>query len=178
MGYHSPYQLDKSPKSGGILVCVKSSIPSRQLKFPNLTFAIQAIPFGLDLRKEKWLVISTYRPPLKSMSCFLDSLTNMIDFFLSSYDNFIVMGGFNCQPTDGIMKEFMEAIGYVNLIKSDTCFKGKGSFNAIETNVSDHHHLIYTMLKTTFSEAEPKLIHYRKYRTFNFESFTVSLGNV
>ena len=34
--YHSPYRLDKSPKSGGILVYVKSSIPSRQLNLPNL----------------------------------------------------------------------------------------------------------------------------------------------
>ena len=82
-GYHSPYRLDKSPKSGGILVYVKSSIPSRQLNFPNLPYKIQAIPFELNLRKEKWLVLSRYRPLLESLSCFLDSLTNMIDFFSS-----------------------------------------------------------------------------------------------
>ena len=33
------------------------------------------------------------------------------------------------------------------------------------------------MLKTAFSKAEPKLVHYRKYKTFNFESFKVSQGN-
>ena len=53
VGYHSPYQRDKSPKSGGILVYLKPSIPSRQLNFPNLPFKIQAIPFELNLRKEK-----------------------------------------------------------------------------------------------------------------------------
>ena len=179
VGYHSPYRLDKSPKSGGILVYVKSSIPSRQLNFPNLPYKIQAIPFELNLRKEKWLVISIYRPPLESLSCFLDSLTNMIDFFSSSYDNFIVMGDFNSQPTDSIMKDFMDANGFINLIKSNTCFKGKGSCidliltnrkysfkhsNSVETGISDHHHLIYTMLKTTFSKAEPKLVHYREYK--------------
>ena len=36
VGYHSPYRLDKSPKSGVILVYMKSSIPSRQLHFLNL----------------------------------------------------------------------------------------------------------------------------------------------
>ena len=36
VGYHSPYRLDKSPKSGGILVYVKSSIPYSLLDFPNL----------------------------------------------------------------------------------------------------------------------------------------------
>ena len=192
MGQHSPYRLDKSPKSGGILVYVKSSIPSGQLSFPNLPFKIQAIPFELNLRKEKWLVILICRPPLESLSCFLDSLTNMIYVFSSSHDNFIVMGDFNNQPTDSIMKDFMEANRFISLIKSNTCFKRKGSCidliltnkkysfkhsNSVEIGMSDHHHLIYTMLKTTFSKAEPKLVHCKKYKTFNFESFKVRLGN-
>ena len=116
----------------------------------------------------------------------------MIDFFSSSYNNFIVIGDFNSQPTDSIMKDFMEANGLTNLTKSKTCSKGKGSCidliltnrkyyfkhsNSIETGISDNHHLIYTMLKTAFSKAEPKLVHYRKYKTFNFESFKVSQGN-
>ena len=78
------------------------------------------------------------------------------------------------------------------MIKSNTCFIGKSSCtdliltnrkyyfkhsNSDETGVGDHNHLIYTMLKTTFSKAEPKLVHYRKYKTSNSESFKVSLGN-
>ena len=116
----------------------------------------------------------------------------MTDFFSSSYDNFIVMDDFSSQSTNSIMKDFMKANGLVNLIKSNTCLKGKGSCidliltnmeysfkhsNSIETGVSDHHHLIYTMLKTTFSKAEPKLVHYRKYKTYNFGIFKVSLGS-
>ena len=57
VGCHSPYRLDKSPKSGRILVYVKSLTPSCRLNFPNLSFRIQAIPFELNLRKKKWLVI-------------------------------------------------------------------------------------------------------------------------
>ena len=102
------------------------------------------------------------------------------------------MGDFNSQRTDSIVKDFMEANGFVNLINSNTCFKGKGSCidltltnrkysfkhsHSIETGISGHHHchLIYIMLKTSFSKAEPKLVHYRKYKTFNFESCKVSL---
>ena len=194
MEYHSPYRLHKSPKSGRILVYMKSSISFSQLNFPNLPYKIQAIPFKLNLRKEKWLVISVYRPPLELLfkSCSLDSLTNTIDFFSSSYDNFIAMGDFNSQSTNSIMKDFMKANGLVNLIKSNTCLKGKASCidliltnreysfkhsNSIETGIRDHHHLIYTMLKTTFSKAEPKLVDYRKYKTYNFGIFKVNLGN-
>ena len=60
VGYHSPYRVNKFPESGGILVYVKSSTLSCQLNFPNLPYKIQAIPFKLNLRKEKWLVISIY----------------------------------------------------------------------------------------------------------------------
>ena len=64
---------------------------------------------------------------MESLSCFLDSLTNLIDLFSSSYDNFILMGDLNSQPNDSIRKDFMEANRFINLIKSNTCFKGKSS---------------------------------------------------
>ena len=77
------------------------------------------------------------------------------------------------------------------MIKTNTSFKGKGScidviltnrkysfkyINPAEIGISNHHHLIYTMFKTAFSKTEPKLVRYRKYKTFNFES-KVILGN-
>ena len=51
-GYHSPYRLDISSKSGGILVYVKSSIPSRRLSCENLCDSIQAFLFEINLRKK------------------------------------------------------------------------------------------------------------------------------
>ena len=38
------------------------------------------------------------------------------------------MGDFIRQPTDSILKDFMEANGFINLVKSNTCIKGKGSY--------------------------------------------------
>ena len=51
VGYHSPYRLDKSPKSGEILVYVKSSMPPRLLNFPNLPFKITSYFIQVKLRK-------------------------------------------------------------------------------------------------------------------------------
>ena len=102
------------------------------------------------------------------------------------------MGDFNSQPTDNILKDLMEANGFTNLTKSNTCFKWEGSCidqilanrkysfkhsKSVETGISDHYHLSYTIPKITFPKAKPKLVHYRKYKTFNFESFNASLGN-
>ena len=47
-GYHKPYRLDVSEKSGGILVYINSSIPCRQLHYGNLNLSIQAVPSEIN----------------------------------------------------------------------------------------------------------------------------------
>ena len=90
--YHTPYRLDISNKSGGILVYIKSNIPTRQLNCGNLCKSIQAVPFEINLRKEKWLVISIYRSPSQNSEFFLNTLTSIIDHFTKRFDNYIIMG--------------------------------------------------------------------------------------
>ena len=40
-----------------------------------------------------------------------------------------------------------------------------------QSTLSDHYHLVYTMLKTTFQKSEPKQLIYRDFKNFYFESF-------
>ena len=98
-GYHWPYRLDiSSSESGGILVYVKSSILSRRLSSKNLCNSIQTVaPLEINLRQEKWLVISIYRPPSQNSACFLKSLTKMINFSADTYENYLIMGYFNIE---------------------------------------------------------------------------------
>ena len=80
---------------------------------------------------------------------------------------------------------FMDSQNFVSLMKNKTCFKGtcscidliltnrKYSFkntSSYETGLSDHHHLIYSVMKTTFKREEPKLI-YRNYSNFSQKDF-------
>ena len=91
-------------------------------------------------------------------------------------DNFIIIGDFNLESSNTILKNILDSNGLYNLIKGHTCFKGKGSLidliitnrkisfkntHQFETGLSDHHHVVYTMLKTTF----------REFINFYFESF-------
>ena len=165
---------------------VKSSIPSRLLQYGNNCNSIQAIPIEINLRKEKWLVISIYRPPKQNSEYFLNELTKMIDHFTVNYENYIIMGDFNLQPTVPVLEDFLSSNNITNLIKSNTCFKGSGSCidliltnrkysfkhtSSYETGISDHHHMIYTMLKSCFKNAEPIVLNYRDYKTFSKENF-------
>ena len=180
-GYHTPYHLHINNKSGGILVYVKSSIPSSCLCYEELCISIQAIPFEINLRKEKWLVISIYRPPSQNSEYFPNSLTKIIDYFANTYDNHLILGDFNLQPTDSALMGFLDCTGLTNLIKTNNCFKGKGSCidliltnrkfsfkftSTYETGISDHHHMVYTMLKSCFQNTMPKLLNYRDFKRF------------
>ena len=46
----------------------------------------------------------------------------------------------------------------------------------LETGLSDHHHLIYLMLKTTFEKGESKKINYRDYKSFEKHLINSSLN--
>ena len=78
----------------------------------------------------------------------------------------------------------------INLVKNNTSFKGEGSCidliltnqffsfknsTPFETGLGDHHHLIYSMLKTTFHKEEPKTLIHRDYKTFSLETFSPEL---
>ena len=91
------------------------------------------------------------------------------------------------QPTNQILKIFLEDNSFVNLIKSNTCFKSKpGSCidliltnkskrfqnpGVMEAGVSDHHALIFSFLKTTFTKMPPNKLQYRNYKKFEIYSF-------
>ena len=72
-----------------------------------------------------------------------------------------------------------------NLVKRNTCFKDEGSSIDLLTNrkysfkntcffevgLSDHHHLMYSVMKTIFKSEEPKKLIYRYYSNFCSERF-------
>ena len=79
--YHTPYRSDIRNKSGDILAYIRSNVPTRQQNYGNLCKPIQVVPFEINLRKEKWLMISIYRPPSQNSECFLNSLKYHRSFY-------------------------------------------------------------------------------------------------
>ena len=76
-GYHSPYHLGVRKRRGGI----NPSILTRQLKCEIRYKCIQIIPFEINLKKEKCLVVSIYPPPLQNSEYNLNAFTDIIDYF-------------------------------------------------------------------------------------------------
>ena len=59
-GYKSPFRLDISSTSAGLVVYVRDGISSRHLKDFSLPRDIQLIPLELRLKSHKWLIVFIY----------------------------------------------------------------------------------------------------------------------
>ena len=165
-GYKRPYRLDVTDASGGLLVYVNSAIPSRPLSTLSMPIDMQVLLIELNLRHHKWLLISIYRHKSQNLKHFLTNLSLLIEHYSSSYESVVILGDFNATPTNNELVTFMSALSLYSLINTPTCFKSvegscidliltnkKHSFQktqSFETGVSDHHHMVYTMLKQTF----------------------------
>ena len=115
------------------------------------------------------MFVSSYKPPLQSNNYFLDILKDLLDFYSGIYDNKVEFGDFKLEPTNPVMMNLMDSQNFTDLIKNNTCFKGVGSCidliltnrkycfkntSSYETGISDHHHLIFSIMKTTFASEE------------------------
>ena len=57
------------------------------------------IPFELNLRKGKWLFVSIFKPNLQNNQYFVSSLSDLLHFYSNEYDNKVVLGDFNLEPS-------------------------------------------------------------------------------
>ena len=154
--------------------------------FPNAQFLIPNFhqPFRLDINRN-----SGELPSLNNQY-LCDSLSELLDFYSGIYDDKVVFGDFDLEVSHPVMLSFMNNENFINLVKGNTCFKGKCScidliltnrrysfkhISFTETGLSDHHHLISSMMKTPFEKEESKVLLYRDYKNFNFNSFKSEL---
>ena len=192
-GYTLPYRLDKTGNSGGLLVYIKETIPSKYLSEFTIPKDIQAIPIEINFRKCKWLLLPIYRPPDVMESYFIEQISALIDYYSNTYDNILTLGDFNNEATDAVLSPLIDGHDLYSLIKDPTCFKSKkgkcidlfltnrkhnffGS-KTFETGMSDHHVMIYTIFRTTFIKIPPQKIYYRCKRKFSQEKFEKDLSS-
>ena len=67
-GFHKTLRMDVSSRRGGLLVYIHSSLPSKMLTKVKLLNDIQTIPLELNLRKDKGLFVSIYKPPFRTIN--------------------------------------------------------------------------------------------------------------
>ena len=168
-GYSLPFRQDRNSNGGGVIICVREDIPCKMLSKHNTPDDFEGIFLELNLRKVKCFLFGGYNPHKDNISNFVRHLGPIVDTFLSTYDNPLLLGDFNSETSEFIMKEFCEMYNLNNLIKDPTCFKNPSNpssigvmltnrprsfFNntTIESGLSDHHKLTISVLKSFFQK--------------------------
>ena len=111
-----------------------------------------------------------------------------LDSYSSKYENFILLGDFNVEPTEDAIEEFVKIYSLKNLVKGPTCFKNHDkpscidliltnkskSFQTskiIKAGISDFHKMVMAALKVYFKIKGSSVIQYCDYKNFSNSKF-------
>ena len=111
-------------------------------------------------------------PPSQDQVLFNSEISKLIDSNLRSCENMAILGDFNMEPNDPKMIPLLEDYSLHNSIRKSMCYKTKNgrcidliltnkehSFLmncSFETGYSVHHHMISTILKSTYTKVPSK----------------------
>ena len=121
------------------MVYVKNGLSIVHLKSFVLPKDIQIIPIQVNLKNCKWLICSVYRPPTLDLTYFLQSLTDVIDFY--SFERYIIIGDINSDPKFGKLDNFLDSQMLHNHVRSKTCFKSETG-SCIDLILSNQKHCL------------------------------------
>ena len=80
---------------GGILLYVREDIPTNLLEVE--TKPIEGIYVEVNLCNDKWSINCSYNPHKNMMGNHFRALSEKLDIYSTSYDNFIILGDFNIE---------------------------------------------------------------------------------
>ena len=120
--------------------------------------------FELHQSKRKWLFLGIYKSPSQNDIEFLRIISLILDYYLPTYENFVVIGDFNLPVENSHLEAIIQAYDLSSLKKKRTCYQShtpscndliltnrKHLFqlsNAFKTGLSDHHKRICSILKS------------------------------
>ena len=93
-GFSKPYRLDRGSLGGGILLYVREDTPTNLIEVE--TKPIEGFYVARNkLRNDKWLIKSSYNPHKIMIENHLHALSEKLNLYSTSYDDFIILGNFD-----------------------------------------------------------------------------------
>ena len=183
---YTTYSLNRNANGGGM-----EDIPSTLL---NSDMSIESFSIEINIRKKKWLLVCTYNPNNSLISNHLKEIGKNLDNYSSKYDNFILLGDLNSEPTESSVRDFCEIYSCKNLIRDNTCFKYPSkpfcvdliittrpksfqNYVTVEIGLSDFHKMTLTVIKVFYKKQKTNIVMYRNYKHFSNEAFIFAVKN-
>ena len=184
------FQKERNRYGGGIMFYVNKDLPCKNVttKIDNLA---KTIFLEVNIQSSNWLFVGCYKPPSQNEEFFISNLFKTINAPSAKYDNTLLMGDFNLTIKNKHSEELLRLFNIKSLISSPTCFQSisptcidltltnQADFfsnsNTCEVGISDHHHLVSTMLNKKISKGSTKTLFYRDYKKFEENKFARDL---
>ena len=121
--YSKPCSLDRNSKKGGIILYVRENISSKLINSSCIDHGKEYFLVEINVRKQKWVIICNYNLYKSMIKGNLEYISKQIDSQSSKYDNFLLLGDYNSEPTEEAMKSFCQIYNFENLLGKPTCYK-------------------------------------------------------
>ena len=129
---HKPFRRDRKLGGGGIVTYIREDIPSKRLDLVNVSNDIEVTFIELNLRKTKWLIVSTYLPPWQDKNYYFNSMAKALDVYGAKFENIILVGDFNTKESEQVLSDFIFEQNLHNIISFPTCFKSVDNPSTID----------------------------------------------
>ena len=188
--FSKPYRLDCDSLGGGILLYVRKDIPKNLTEVE--TKPIEGFYVEIYLRNDKWLINCSCNPYKNMLGNHLRALSEKLDIYSTSHDNFISLGDFNIEMEEQQIKDFCDNYSLKSLIRQPTRYKSRNnptyidliltkephkfqSTCVLETGLSDFHLMTVTVMRKIFKKLKPRTINYRSYKHVSNEAYRESI---
>jgi len=103
-GFSKPYRLDRNCNGGGLILYVRNDITTRKL--PLISPGIECLLTEITISKRKWLLIGFYNPQKSTIALNIGILERNLSHYLTKYENVIILGDFNSEVQEEVIKTF------------------------------------------------------------------------
>ena len=121
MGFSKPYRLDRGSLDRVILLYVREDIPSNLVEVE--TKPIEGFCVEINLQNDKWLIKCSYNTQKNMIGNHLRALTEKLDIYSSSYNNFLILRDFNIEMEEQQIQTFGDKYGLKSLTRQPKCYK-------------------------------------------------------
>ncbi len=185
------YRRDVKRTAHGLIIYIRSNITHfRRMDLEYDDSETQFITLEVWLKKEKWFIVSVYKPPPAKEACFIRELSMLCELLYKESENILIMGDMNIDmKTDrNKLQDVCDQYDLKNVITGTTCFKSRTNPSLIDvilvskpkryhksthfdTGLSDFHEMICICTKVHAPQCVPRNIVYRSFKNFNEKDY-------
>ena len=93
------FRKNRNKNGGGLILCINEGIPGKLINLYDFKEGSEVAVFEFIILNKKWLLLENYKPPSQNKLPFINEIKLALNFFSSSYENFLLLGYFNL-PTE------------------------------------------------------------------------------